>query len=622
MAAATTTAVVALPGLVGAAPAGASPAFATGPALLAPVGDHVPAFTGLPGPAGGAQVLPLSGGRPVPSTWPRPHALVPSPGHDAAVPINNESTNWSGYVDAGTGARFTGVTGSWTVPTVGPTASAASSTWVGIDGDTNAALIQAGTEQDWGPQGVLYYAWYEMLPAVSIELGAVLPGDRIAVAIEQDQPGTWSVTVDDSTQHSLWTGAVAYSAPEASAEWIEEAPTDATTGNVEVLADYGKVGFSHMGVQGTRTGTATASPVYMIKQNSNNVQSYPAPYDPSTDSFNITYGAPTTLPASFPAVPIVAGPPGTSTTTTTAPSATTTASTTTAPSTTTTATAPTSPPATSPPATSPPAGHGYWLVGSDGGVFAFGDAHFHGSTGNMVARVRNQVINLAVVTGITPTPGDGGYWLATVNGGVFPFGNASYFGSLPAIGVLDAEVVGIVPTADGKGYFMVSWQGGVFAFGDAHFVGSCSTIGGCGAPLTALVPDASGHGYWLVLSNCQVVAFGDAPKIPASDCQSYATANKVQARTAVRTPDGRGYWVLLADGAVYPEGDAVTLGAWKAAASTTKTSPAEAIVPTRDGRGAWVVLEKGTVRAYGDAPKLGDLAGKKLSGPLLSAAGW
>jgi hypothetical protein len=162
----------------------------------------------------------------------------------------------------------------------------------------------------------------------------------------------------------------------------------------------------------------------------------------------------------------------------------------------------------------------------------------------------------------------------------------------------------------------------VFAFGDAHFVGSCSTIGGCGAPLTALVPDASGHGYWLVLSNCQVVAFGDAPKIPASDCQSYATANNVQARTAVRTPDGRGYWVLLADGAVYPEGDAVTLGAWKAAASTTKTSPAEAIVPTRDGRGAWVVLEKGTVRAYGDAPKLGDLAGKKLSGLLLSAAGW
>ena len=139
---------------------------------------------------------------------------------------------------------------------------------MGIDGDTNSSLIQAGTEQDWGPQGVLYYAWYEMLPAVSIELGAVQPGDRVTVEIAQDEPGTWSITVDDSTEGSLWTGSVAYSAPEASAEWIEEAPTDADTGNVEPLADYGRVQFSDMGVQGTGTGTAAASPVYMVKQGS------------------------------------------------------------------------------------------------------------------------------------------------------------------------------------------------------------------------------------------------------------------------------------------------------------------------------------------------------------------
>jgi hypothetical protein len=526
---------------------------------------------------------------------------APAAGHDAVVPVSNESTNWSGYVDVGTGARFTGVTGSWTVPTVGPTASAASSTWVGIDGDTNADLIQAGTEQDWGPEGVVYYAWYEMLPAVSIELGAVQPGDRITTDITRDQPGTWSISVDDLTQHALWTGSVAYIAPESSAEWIEEAPTDATTGDVEPLADYGSVQFSHMGVQGTGTRAATASPVYMVKQDSSRVQSYPAPYDRSTDSFDITYGAPSALPVSFPAVPIATGTPATSPTTT--------------------AQAPTTTsPTTAPP--SPPGGHGYWLVGDDGGVFSFGGAHFHGSTGNMVTRVHGQVVNLAVVTSIAPTPDDGGYWLATVNGGIFPFGDASYYGSLPAIGVLDAQVVAIVPTSDGKGYFMLSWQGGVYAFGDARFVGSCGTIGGCGAPLTGLVPDASGNGYWLLLANCQVVAFGDAPKLPASDCQSYATANQVEARAAARTPDGRGYWVLLVDGSVYPEGDAVTLGSWKAAATTTSKDPAEAIVPTRDGRGAWVVLEKGSVNSYGDAPKLGDLAGVKISRPVLSAAGW
>ena len=28
-----------------------------------------------------------------------------------------------------------------------------------------------------------------------------------------------------------------------------------------------------------------------------------------------------------------------------------------------------------------PDGKGYWLLASDGGIFAFGDAGFHGSTG-------------------------------------------------------------------------------------------------------------------------------------------------------------------------------------------------------------------------------------------------
>jgi hypothetical protein len=28
-----------------------------------------------------------------------------------------------------------------------------------------------------------------------------------------------------------------------------------------------------------------------------------------------------------------------------------------------------------------PSGQGYWLVASDGGIFAYGDATFHGSTG-------------------------------------------------------------------------------------------------------------------------------------------------------------------------------------------------------------------------------------------------
>ena len=497
---------------------------------------------------------------------------------------------------------------------------------MGIDGDTNSSLIQAGTEQDWGPQGVLYYAWYEILPSVSIELGAVSPGDLVSADIVKDGPGTWSITVDDSTEGSLWTGSVSYSTPEASAEWIEEAPTDSGTGNVELLADYGRVQFSDMGVQGPGTGTAVASPVYMVKQGSSNVvQSYPAPYSRSTDSFNLTYGTPEALPTAFPAVPIVTGATpttGTTTTTATAPVTTTAPGTTTGTGSTGGPAGGAATPTPATPSSSPPGGHGYWLVGQDGGVFAFGDAPYRGSTANMVTRARGLVMSLVAVSGVTPTADDGGYWLVTGNGGIFPFGDAKYFGSLQDIGVLDADVTSIAPGPGGQGYFMASWQGGVYAFGDARFEGACGTLARCGAGVTALVPDGTGEGYWLVLSNCKVLAYGDAPALPAGDCQAFAAANKVQVRTAVATPDGRGYWALLTDGAVYPEGDAVGLGSWRAPAITGKRDPAVAIVPTRDGRGAWVVLEQGAVKAYGDAPALGDLAGTKLFGPLVAGAGW
>ena len=64
-----------------------------------------------------------------------------------------------------------------------------------------------------------------------------------------------------------------------------------------------------------------------------------------------------------------------------------------------------------------PDGGGYWLVASDGGVFSFGDATFHGSTGGMT-------LNKPIV-GMAATPDGGGYWLVASDGGVFSFGDAT-----------------------------------------------------------------------------------------------------------------------------------------------------------------------------------------------------
>jgi photosystem II stability/assembly factor-like uncharacterized protein len=69
------------------------------------------------------------------------------------------------------------------------------------------------------------------------------------------------------------------------------------------------------------------------------------------------------------------------------------------------------PPSTTTTTTTPPTtpSRGYWLVGSDGGIFSFGSAVFHGSTGNLTLQ--------RPVVGITPTADEGGYWLVASDGG-------------------------------------------------------------------------------------------------------------------------------------------------------------------------------------------------------------
>ena len=111
---------------------------------------------------------------------------------------------------------------------------------------------------------------------------------------------------------------------------------------------------------------------------------------------------------------------------------------------------------------------------------AFGDAGFFGS-------VAGQTLTQPVVA-MAPTPSGRGYWLVGSDGGVFAFGDAGFKGSLPGLGVHVRNVVGVVPTADGGGYWMVGSDGGVFAFGDATFVGSLPGLGAHVNNIVAVVP--------------------------------------------------------------------------------------------------------------------------------------
>jgi hypothetical protein len=113
-----------------------------------------------------------------------------------------------------------------------------------------------------------------------------------------------------------------------------------------------------------------------------------------------------------------------------------------------------------------PTGNGWWLVATDGGIFSFGDATFHGSTG---AITLNQPI-----VGMASTPSGNGYWLVASDGGIFSFGDADFFGSTGAI-TLNQPIVGMLPTPTGEGYWLVAKDGGVFSFGDATFLGALAT---------------------------------------------------------------------------------------------------------------------------------------------------
>jgi hypothetical protein len=260
--------------------------------------------------------------------------------------------------------------------------------------------------------------------------------------------------------------------------------------------------------------------------------------------------------------------------------------------------------------------HGYWLVGSDGGIFAFGSAQFHGSTGAL--RLQRPAV------GMTPTLDRGGYWLVGSDGGVFAFGDAGFYGSLPGLGLapagtsgsapkLSAPIVGMVPSSDGDGYFMVASDGGVFAFGDAHFAGSCPGIGGCKGPAVAVMPDATGNGYWLVTSTGNVYDFGDAPNFGAPGNQGSPVTS------AVRTANGGGYWILLANGTVYGYGDAKYLGN---PVGLDGSNTATAIFATADGGGYWVATSNGAVNTFGDAPNNGSMATTDLNAPIIAATGW
>lgn len=170
--------------------------------------------------------------RPKP-TPPKPVTPPPAPDVPAGPsPVPYTSNNWSGY--ALTGGPFYSVSGTFTVPyvTTAATCDETLSEWVGIDGDDNNALIQAGVDEtvfneytDACTPGEFYVTpWWEVLPApaTTINTMTVDAGNSVTVTIILSS-GVGYITVKDDTTGQSFTTEQPYSGPAKSAEWITEA---------------------------------------------------------------------------------------------------------------------------------------------------------------------------------------------------------------------------------------------------------------------------------------------------------------------------------------------------------------------------------------------------------------
>ena len=113
---------------------------------------------------------------------------------------------------------------------------------------------------------------------------------------------------------------------------------------------------------------------------------------------------------------------------------------------------------------------GYWLVASDGGIFSFGDSAFYGSIPGLGLHPAGSGLPNSLnapIVGMVPTITGRGYFMVASDGGVFAFGDARFEGSCPGIGGCSGAAVAVMPDHSGNGYWLVTATGGVYAFGDA-----------------------------------------------------------------------------------------------------------------------------------------------------------
>jgi hypothetical protein len=243
---------------------------------------------------------------------------------------------------------------------------------------------------------------------------------------------------------------------------------------------------------------------------------------------------------------------------------------------------------------------GYRLVAADGGVFAFGNAAFHGSTGNVRL---NQPI-----AGMTGNPVGDGYWFVARDGGIFSFGKAPFHGSTGSVR-LNQPIVGMAAHPRGQGYWMVAADGGIFAFGGAPFLGSTGAVR-LNSPIVGMASTPTGQGYWLVAADGGIFSFGDAPFLGSTGA---VRLNQPIVGMAAH-PTQPGYWFVARDGGIFSFGAA---GFHGSTGDVALNRPVVGMDATASGNGYRFVASDGGIFSFGDAQFCGSTGRLRLNSPIV-----
>jgi len=268
----------------------------TGPAQSGGVQPGGPVSSlSTPGMPSGTVTPQISGLQPL--SGPQPQA-VPGGGRPSGQNSVVTSSNWAGYIAAGSNGTYTSASANWTEPTGHCTGAGGrgaggsgaggkyAAFWVGLDGYTSSTVEQIGTEVDCSGSTPKYYAWYEIYPDAALNFpvttNPVSPGDQFSGSVTFSGTSTFTLVLQDITRH--WTKTVTATmagADRSSAEVIAEAPCCTYGGGILPLTNFGTASFSAATVNGQ--SMATDSPVEIVMPDTS------VSAVTSTGSFSVSY---------------------------------------------------------------------------------------------------------------------------------------------------------------------------------------------------------------------------------------------------------------------------------------------------------------------------------------------